>query len=165
VSRARLSTCRLALLALAFSGLTVWPEAGTQAADNPFPSLAGTWNGSGTARMEGGKTESLRCKGYYTNGGGGASLGLSIRCANASSKVELRANLNYADGNVSGDWEERTYNQSGSITGKATSTKMNLAISGGVSGSLSVSVSGASHSVALSTEGSTLKGITISMSR
>jgi len=84
-----------------------------QAADNPFQSLAGTWNGSGTANFEGGTKESLRCKGYYTNGSGGANLGLSIRCANASAKVELRANLNYANGAVTGEWEERTYNQSG----------------------------------------------------
>lgn len=136
-----------------------------RAADNPFPTLAGSWNGTGTARLDGGKTESLRCKGYYTNGGGGASLGLSIRCANASSKVELRANLNYANGNVSGDWEERTYNQSGSITGNASASKLNLTIAGGVNGSLSVSIAGSGHSVTLSTEGSSLKGITISMSR
>lgn len=137
----------------------------TAAADNPFPSLAGTWSGSGTAQLEGGKTESLRCKGYYTSGDGGAALGLSIRCANASAKVELRANLNYSNGSVSGDWEERTYNQSGSISGKANSSKISLAISGGIEGSMSVSLGGSKHSVSVSTGGSTLKGINISMSR
>ena len=166
VSRAKLSSTILpaAIIAL-IAGAAAWPSARAQAADNPFPSLAGTWNGSGTARLEGGKTESLRCKGYYTAGSNGASLGLSIRCANASSKVELRANLTYADGNVSGDWEERTYNQSGTIAGKASASKMNLAITGGVIGTLSVSVAGSGHSVALSTESSALKGINISMSR
>lgn len=135
------------------------------AADNPFHSLVGTWNGSGTASFEGGTTESLRCKGYYTNGSGGSNLGLSIRCANASAKVELRANLNYADGNVSGDWEERTYNQSGTISGKASASKLNLAISGGIQGSMNVSVGSGSHSVSVSTGGPVLKGINISMSR
>lgn len=135
------------------------------AADSPFQSLAGTWNGSGTANFEGGTKESLRCKGYYTNASGGANLGLSIRCANASAKVELRANLNYANGAVSGEWEERTYNQSGTVTGKATSSKLNLAISGGINGSMSVSVAGGSHSVNVSTSGPVLKGINISMSR
>ena len=126
------------------------------AADSPFQSLAGTWNGSGTANFEGGTKESLRCKGYYTNGSG---------CANASAKVELRANLNYANGAVTGDWEERTYNQSGTVTGKATASKLNLAISGGINGSMSVSVAGGSHSVTVSTSGPVLKGINISMSR
>ncbi|HMN36693.1 MAG TPA: hypothetical protein PKD49_03140 [Hyphomicrobium sp.] len=135
------------------------------AAENPFPALAGTWSGSGTATLEGGKTESLRCKGYYTNGGGGSALGLSIRCANASAKVELRANLNYSNGAVSGSWEERTYNQSGTVSGRASDNKVSLAISGGITGSLSLSLSGKRHSVAVSTGGSALKGINISMTR
>ena len=135
------------------------------AAENPFHSLAGTWNGSGTASFEGGTTESLRCKGYYTNGSGGLNLGLSIRCANASAKVELRANLNYADGNVSGDWEERTYNQSGTVSGKASASKLNLAISGGIQGSMNVSIGSGSHSVSVSSGGPVFKGINISMSR
>ena len=158
----RLSAFSLAALVI-FATL---PDRGLAAADNPFPSLAGTWSGNGTAQLEGGKTESLRCKGYYTNGNGGAALGLSIRCANASAKVELRANLNYANGAVSGSWEERTYNQSGTVSGKASSNRISLAISGGIEGSLSVSLGGSgNHSVSVSTAASALKGINISMSR
>jgi hypothetical protein len=153
----------LTAAAVASGGFFVFAIATANAADSPFASLAGTWNGSGTAQFDGGKSESLRCKGYYT--GGGDTLGLSIRCANASAKVELRANLNYANGAVSGDWEERTYNQSGSVAGKASSSKMNLAISGGINGSMNVSLAGNSHSVNVSTSGPTLKAISISMSR
>ena len=155
------------LPALAIASLIAATALGATAAaaENPFPSLVGTWSGSGIAQMEGGKTESLRCKGYYTSGSGGAALGLSIRCANASAKVELRANLNYANGAVSGDWEERTYNQSGTVTGKANSSKISLAITGGIQGSMSVSLGGSRHSVSVSTGGPTLKGINISMSR
>ncbi|PPC87794.1 MAG: hypothetical protein CTY31_02400 [Hyphomicrobium sp.] len=151
-----------AYLAVALSTLSA---SNSGAADNPFNSLAGTWNGSGTAKFDGGKTESLRCKGYYTNGAGGTNLGLSIRCANASAKVELRANLTYANGTVTGSWEERTYNQSGTVSGKATSNKMNLNISGGIQGSMSVAMGGGGHQVSVSTGGPTLKGINISMSR
>lgn len=154
-----------ALPVLAATSAGVIAAGPAAAADSPFGALAGTWNGNGTARFEGGTTESLRCKGYYTNGNGGTNLGLSIRCANASAKVELRANLNYADGNVSGDWEERTYNQSGSVNGKASANKINLAISGGIEGSMAVSLAGGSHSVNVSTAGPVLKGINISMSR
>lgn len=154
---------RLHYFASALAALVVIPIAAATAADNPFSSLNGTWNGSGTASFDGGKTESLRCKGYYT--GGGDSLGLSIRCANASAKVELRANLKSANGNVSGDWEERTYNQSGTVAGKASSGGMNLSISGGIQGSMSVKLGGGGHQVRVSTGGPTLKGINISMSR
>lgn len=151
-----------AYLAVALSALCA---ANSASADNPFNLLAGTWNGSGAAKFEGGKTESLRCKGYYTNGAGGTNLGLSIRCANASAKVELRANLTYANGTVTGSWEERTYNQSGTVSGKASSNKMNLNISGGIQGSMSVAMGGGGHQVSVSTGGPTLKGINISMSR
>jgi hypothetical protein len=135
------------------------------ATDNPFVALAGTWSGSGTARFDSGKTESLRCKGYYTNSGGAQNLGLSIRCANASAKVELRANLINANGAVTGSWEERTYNQSGTVAGRASPNKLNLTISGGIDGSMSVSIGGSTHSVVVSTSGPTLKGVNISMSR
>ncbi|MFN0219613.1 MAG: hypothetical protein ACKVP4_12465 [Hyphomicrobium sp.] len=155
----------MAATALAAVALTAPYSAAAVAAENPFPSLVGTWNGSGTAKFDGGKTESLRCKGYYTNGGGGANLGLSIRCANASAKVELRANLVYANGAVTGDWEERTYNQSGSVSGKASANRLSLAISGGIEGSISININGGSHSVNVSTGGPTLKGINLSMTR
>ncbi len=135
------------------------------ASDNPFLTLAGTWSGSGTARFDEGKTESLRCKGYYTNNGNANSLGLSIRCANASSKVELRANLLDTNGEVSGSWEERTYNQSGTVTGRVTPNRMTLAISGGINGTMTVAISGGSHSVTVASSGPSFKGVHISMSR
>ena len=153
------------VLATAACSIAIAAAAPSARADNPFPSLAGTWNGSGTALFDSGRTESLRCKAYYTNTGGAQNLGLSIRCANASAKVELRANLVYAGGSVSGDWEERTYNQSGTVKGKASTDKLNLQITGGIDGSMQVSINGGSHSVRVSTAGPTLKGINISMSR
>lgn len=135
------------------------------AADGPFLELVGTWSGSGVAKFDSGKKESLRCKGYYTDTAGPHSLGISIRCANASAKVELRASLVDSSGAISGTWEERTYNQSGSVTGHATANKLNLSISGGITGSMLVTVSHRSHSVAVITSGPSLKGINISMTR
>ena len=64
-------------------------------AGSPFSALVGTWSGKGTARLEGGKSEQLSCKGYYS-GSGGSELRLNIICANASTKVELRSVLKYA---------------------------------------------------------------------
>lgn len=151
--------------AAAIAGALSFTTPTAHAADGPFPELVGTWSGSGVAKFDSGKTESLRCKGYYTNTGGPHSLGISIRCANASAKVELRANLVDAGGAVTGNWEERTYNQSGSVTGHASANKLNLSISGGITGSMLVTVSHGSHSVAVLTSGPSLKGINISMSR
>lgn len=134
-------------------------------AGSPFSSLVGTWSGKGTARLEGGKSERLSCKGYYT-GSGGSELRLSIICANASTKVELRSALKYENGRVTGTWEERNYNQAGTITGSASDSKLRLTIGGGgMTGSLSVSIGGSSQSVSLSTSGSVLKGVSITFSR
>jgi hypothetical protein len=134
-------------------------------AGGPFSALVGTWSGTGTARLEGGKSEKLSCKGYYS-GSGGTELKLNIICANASTKVELRSVLKYAGGKVTGSWEERNYNQSGTITGSADESKLRLSIGGGgLTGSLSVSIGGATQSVSLSTQGSVLKGVNINFAR
>jgi hypothetical protein len=155
-------SARASAVAMAFAALAT-PAAALS--DNPFVTLAGTWSGSGTARFDNGKTESLRCRGYYTNNGNPHNLGLSIRCANASAKIELRASLVDSHGSVSGSWEERTYNQSGTVTGRATANRMTLAISGGINGSMTVAISGGKHSVTVATSGPSFKGVNISMSR
>ena len=138
-------------------------------AGSPFSALVGTWSGKGTARLEGGKSERLSCKGYYS-GSGGSELKLNIICANPSTKVELRSTLKYSNGRVTGTWEERNYNQSGTITGSADDQKLRLVIGGGgLKGMLSVSIGsgagGATQSVSLSTQGSALKGVSIDFAR
>jgi len=151
--------------ALAASAVAVLVIGVPAVAGSPFSALVGTWSGKGTARLEGGKSERLSCKGYYT-GSGSSELRLNIICANPSTKVELRSVLKYSGGRVSGTWEERNYNQTGTITGSATDSKLRLSIGGGaLTGSLSVSIGGSKQSVSLSTEGSVLKGVNITFAR
>ena len=151
---------------LAASSIAVLMIGVPAVAGSPFSALVGTWSGKGTARLEGGRSEKLSCKGYYS-GSGGSELKLNIICANPSTKVELRSVLKYANGHVTGTWEERNYNQSGTITGSAEDSKLHLTIGGGaLKGSLSVSImDGGAQSVSLSTQGSTLKGVSINFSR
>jgi len=139
----------------------------TAAAESPFSSLAGTWRGSGQIRLEGGKSETIRCKAYYTTNSGGAELGMAIRCASASNKIEMRATLNYVSGGrVSGKWEERTFNATGAVAGKASSDRLSLSIDGGgLNGRMSVRLGGSSQSVSISTSGSVFRGLNLSLSR
>ncbi|HRY07028.1 MAG TPA: hypothetical protein P5114_07890 [Hyphomicrobiaceae bacterium] len=156
----RISAMALVLMAILFSGSS------NAAADSPFASLAGTWSGRGKIRLQGGKSETIRCRAYYTTNNGGSGLNMAIRCASASNKMEMRANLNYSNGAISGNWEERTYNATGAVTGQATSSRMMLSIAGGgINGSMSVRLGGASQSVSISTEGSTFRGLDLSLSR
>jgi hypothetical protein len=136
-------------------------------ADSPFASLAGTWSGSGQVRLDGGKTEAIRCKAYYTNKSGSNGLGLTLRCASASNKIDMYATLTYTNGDITGSWEERTFNATGSVAGHSTASKLVLNISGGITGQMQVSVGGSNQSVSITAEGAGtgFTGVNINLSR
>lgn len=131
---------------------------------SPFDRLGGSWSGSGSATFEGGQKERLSCNGYYRNEGG-AKLSLALRCASPSSKFEVRGDLSYSGGKVSGSWEERTYNAGGSASGSASESGVNLSFSGSATGSMRVSVSGSSQSVSINYQGIALKSVTMTLSK
>jgi len=157
-----LSRGKLAVLATATAILMLTAPV---AVGNPFSILVGTWAGKGTARLDSGKRERISCRGYYS-GKGAKILRLNIICANPSTKVELRSVLNNSNGRVSGTWEERNFNQSGTISGSVTDSEMNLSIDGGgLNGSLKMTFGESSQSVIISTNGSALRGMNIELAR
>lgn len=131
----------------------------------PFAQLAGSWSGGGQVRFEGGRSERISCRAYYTPRDAGSAVNLALRCASKDNKIEMRASLSSANGRVTGDWEERTYNASGSITGRASGGSLTLAIGGVISGSMQVSTSGSRQQVSISTSGAALQGVSISLSK
>ena len=135
-------------------------------AANPFTELGGTWSGGGEVHFSDGKSERISCRAYYTPKGSGEEMGLAIRCASISYKIEIRANLMNENGRLSGRWEERTFNAEGDVTGKASSGNIRMEIVGsGLTGSMSVSYGGSTQAVSISTDGPSLKGVTINLSR
>ena len=151
-----------ALLA-ACVGLTTMAQANAQ---SPFMALSGNWSGQGKVRFTGGSSEAVTCKAYYSPKEAGTSLGVAILCASPSSKIELRAQLKYEGGKVTGKWEERTYNAAGAVEGQASSNKISVSIvGGGLTGTMAVDVNGASQSVQIRTEGIGMTGVDISLSR
>jgi hypothetical protein len=140
------------------------PWSGIQAAaGNPFDILLGSWRGSGQIQLSDGRKERLKCTAYYT--GGGSQLGMAIRCQSETSSVDIRSKLSQSGGRITGTWEERTFNAEGNASGQATSDKISLQISGGVTGTMSVSYSGSRQSVAIATQGIALKNVTIDLTR
>lgn len=134
--------------------------------DVPLAKLAGSWKGTGVARFEGGQTERLTCRGYYSAKSGGKDVGLALRCASSAAKIDLRSNLHVSSGNVSGTWEERTFNAAGNLSGNASTNRLKLKIVGnGLSASLSMSFSTSSHSVVIDATGLAFKGVKIEMRR
>jgi hypothetical protein len=151
----------MALMALAASiGLCFNTQA---SAATVFDTLLGSWRGSGKIQLTDGRSERLTCNAYYT--GGGHQLGMAIRCQSESSSVEIRSKLTLSGSRISGTWEERTFNASGTASGQASGNKIRLQVSGGVSGSMQVSLSGSRQSVSISTQGIALKSVTIALSR
>jgi hypothetical protein len=132
----------------------------------PFSDLNGAWTGAGQIRLEGGKTERVTCKAYYTPKNEGAAIGIALRCASTSYSIDLRSNLESVNGRVTGSWEERVFNANGNVTGRASNGNVSVAISGGgLSGSMSVSFGGSSQQVSITTSGTALKGVSISLSK
>ncbi len=152
-----------AMLATCVMGSLVFAAQPAHAA-GPFSGLNGTWSGAGQFRLENGKTETIRCSANYVPRSSG--LGLALRCASASNRVELRANLTAKGSSVSGTWEERSYNASGRVTGVAIGDTLRLSIDGGgLSGSMLVRTIGGSQSISVRTDTTALKGVNISLRR
>jgi hypothetical protein len=139
------------------------PLPASQAAPSPFDVLLGSWGGSGQITMTVGRKERLKCNAYYT--GGGTQLGMAIRCQSESSNVEIRSKLSQSNGRITGTWEERTFNASGNAVGQASGDRISLQISGGVSGTMSVSYTSSRQSVSITTQNIALKSVSIDLTR
>jgi hypothetical protein len=147
-------------------GLVLLATGVSAQAASPFGDLNGSWSGSGRIKLEDGKTEGLKCKAYYLPKGNGAELGLALRCASASNKIELRANLASSGNRVSGSWEERAFNAAGTVSGSASDNRINLSINGGgFNGSMAVTTTGKSQVISVSTQGIALRGVNVNLQR
>jgi len=135
-------------------------------ADSSFVSLDGAWFGSGSVRLVNGKSERLKCKGYYNAKTGGSTLGMAIACGNAAFKINMRANLASAGGKITGTWEEREFNQTGNVVGKPTGSGFALKFSGAISGTMNVSLTGSGgQTVSISTGGPGFTGVNLQFAK
>lgn len=150
----------LTSVALFLSILTAPAAARPQA----FIGLSGSWSGAGQILLENGDKEALKCKAYYTDKG--EDLGLALRCASTSYKIDLRAQLTAQGNAVTGSWEERQFNAAGNATGQATGNKINLSVvGGGMTATMAVTTTGTSQAVAITTTGTNMKGVNITLAR
>ena len=92
-------------------------------------------------------------------------MGLSLRCASASNRIELRARLSFRGDRVSGTWEERSYNASGDVSGVASGSSLRLGFRGSITGYMVVTTRGVSQSISVRTDGSGLRGVNVSLRR
>lgn len=131
----------------------------------PFSQLAGKWHGSGQVRLADGHAERLSCQGNYNQKSGGAELLLAIRCQSENNKIDMKGNVSYDGGSLSGHWSERSFGLEGDLSGRSAANKFTVQILGQLQGSMTVSVSGASHQVHITNHGPGFSNVSISFSR
>jgi hypothetical protein len=144
-------------------GLVLMPTS-APAEPSPIQALIGSWGGSGRVSYTDGSSETIRCTAYYS--GGGSDLGMAIQCRSERNTIHVRSKLQVQGARVSGDWEERTFNVSGTASGRVSGGSMSLSLAGGgVTGSMSVTFSRSTHNVTIATQGVALSRVTMSFSR
>lgn len=146
---------------LAAATLAIVPDFASAA--SLLDGIAGTWSGRGTVSFEGGNSEHLTCRSYYTTSG--SVLSLAIRCASTSYKTEIRSKLRIADGSLSGEWEERNFNAVGSASGVISGNTIVLRISGAIAGRLVIDQTGSRQSVTITTKGGGLSSVKIGLTK
>src|SRR5262249_6871728 len=107
----------------------------------------------------------LSCRAYYTTKSDGTGLGMAIRCASQSYTIEVRSNLRYEQGKITGTWEERTFNATGTLSGRASGGNLTLTITGGVSGTMAVALSEGRQTVSITTDTPGLRGVSVQLTR
>jgi hypothetical protein len=157
---ARFATVLVVAFALAMTAQLAQADA-----SGLFKQLAGSWRGSGALTLSDGTRERISCRGYYVPKSGGEALSIAILCNSSNRKIEIRSRVQEAGQGVSGEWEERTFHATGRLSGRVTGNSMRLAVSGSISGAISISLKSRSHSVAVSATGTGFKSVSISLSR
>jgi hypothetical protein len=133
---------------------------------HPFAALGGSWTGGGTISLTNDINERLRCRATYTHRQGTSSLSLSIRCASDNYKFELSSNVVERRGQISGQWQEASYNVSGTISGRVAGNRITAVAQGdSFNADLSVTTSGNRQSVTITPKGTYLTNVQITLSR
>lgn len=135
-------------------------------AAGPFAPMRGSWTGSGTVKEANGSTERLRCQATYQVERDGESLRQQIRCSSDSYSFELRSDVAYNGGSITGSWTETTRGLSGSISGRSRGGDIRAAVqSPNFSASVSIATRGNKQTVSIRSPGTVLTNVDISLDR
>ncbi len=92
--------------------------------------MAGSWAGTGSIAIGNGTNERIRCQADYQVGNTGDTVALRLRCASDSYKFELQGNVRYQNGQVLGDWSERTRGAAGRVFGSIKGDQIDVRVDG-----------------------------------
>jgi hypothetical protein len=156
---------QLAAGALAAAVLLAAPSARAESA-GPFENLAGSWSGNGSVNTSDGLHERVRCIAKYVSENSGHSLGIDLRCASDSYKVEFTGSIVQAGNALSGNWFERTNRVGGRISGRANGNQIDVRADGDTfTALLSVKTQGSHQTFSMSSPGAKLSQFSIALNR
>lgn len=131
-----------------------------------FEGFAGAWSGSGTIALSNGRTERLRCEAAYAVASAGSSLRQNLSCRSDNYVFELRTEVDYEGGRISGRWSETSRNLVGRISGQARERRIEAVAEGsGFSAEIVMSTSGRRQAVGIRSQGTELSRITVELTR
>ncbi len=103
--------------------------------------LSGSWSGSGTVKPLGGTQGRISCRVSY--GGSGGRVKQKISCRGSDYNFEASARVRCTNSSLSGVWDEKVANNTGSVKGKIDGSKLSLELdSPNFQGRIAVRVSG-----------------------
>jgi hypothetical protein len=150
-----------------FAGALVFGSPALAEESGPFSAMAGNWVGAGNIVIGSSPGERIRCRADYKIGNAGTTVALGLRCASDSYKFELQGNVRYQNGEVRGDWSERTRGAAGQVAGSISGNQVNVRVDGQTfSGLLSLTTRGNKQSISIKAPvGSQMSEANITLSR
>ncbi len=132
----------------------------------PIDDLVGRWSGWGSVTMANGSSEQVKCVATYFVEAGGTSVKQNLRCASTSYKIDASAKLSNANGQLTGEWEEKTYSAVGSVAGRMNGTGFNLSIQGpAFSAAMAVTTTNCKQTIGITPTGFDISRIAISLGK
>jgi hypothetical protein len=158
----RISRAAFAALMIVAAGQT----SAQSAEEGPFSHLIGMWSGTGSIALTNGTRERIRCRAEYHLEVDRLTLRLGLRCESDSYKFDLRSQIRYQDGQISGVWSENTRGVAGKITGKLTPTQIQARAEGQTfSAILSMRTRTDRQTVSITSPGSEMSEVSIVLTR
>ncbi|MGE0630306.1 MAG: hypothetical protein AB7O43_21125 [Hyphomicrobiaceae bacterium] len=155
-----LSASRIGTLGLALGSAVCCASAFA----TPVENLPGRWAGVGNVQMSNGASEQMRCIVTYRVASG--NVRQNLRCASQGYRIDAIAKLTVANGRVSGDWEERTWSKTGSISGQVIDGGFMLKIAGAdFTAAMAVNLSDCRQSISITPQGFDISRISMTLGK
>lgn len=133
---------------------------------SPVADLPGRWSGTGSIKLNNGSTENVKCVATYFVSDGGTQVAQNLRCASQSYRIDAKANFVVRGTQVTGNWEERQYAQTGAVSGRVTSNGFNLHINGPhFTAAMQVTSSSCKQSISIAPKGFDISRISIGLGK